>query len=220
MAAKVLYHWKTPTFKGKSIVDLYTLQKRMPELFAKQYAKYQTSLTRRVLTSTKVPNLDGCLWNGAVQCSTIHPQAILDAKRRYDIPMGAAAGQLHEVSEYFVIPVQRLLDDAAVGKMVHWNFPLPMTPKVKLGMLLNCHQLRGAFGEWNRADYPVLDQAYLDREFCNLSQLPPAAEEQYREWGRAISKGEKPQILTYQGCPHVFVRGEIDIAGLEIIKVQ
>ena len=144
MAAKVLYHWKTPTFKGKSIVDLYTLQKRMPELFAKQYAKYQTSLARRVLTSTKVPNLgdftrchtlvdtqyiylpashavhltrfishvslsapDGCLWNGAVQCSTIHPQAILDAKRRYDIPMGAAAGQLHEVSKYFVIPVQR-----------------------------------------------------------------------------------------------------------------
>ena len=52
----------------------------------------------------------------------------------------------------------RLLDDAAVNKMVHWNFPLPMTPMVKLGMLLNGHQLRGAFGEWNRADYPVLDQ--------------------------------------------------------------
>merc|ERR1711974_44322 len=105
---------------------------------------------------------------------------------------------------YFEIPVQRLLDDPAVRKMVHWNFPLPMTPMVKLGMILNCKQFRGVFGKWNQHDYPVLDQAYLDTQFRNLTELPAATEEQYAQWGSAIKNGEKPQILTYQGCPHVF----------------
>ena len=63
------------------------------------------------------------------------------------------------------IDVQVRVDTEVLYLVIHnnnvgsQNFPLPMTPKVKLGMLLNCHQLRGAFGEWNRADYPVLDQA-------------------------------------------------------------
>mmetsp|Transcript_38236 Transcript_38236/g.51766 ORF Transcript_38236/g.51766 Transcript_38236/m.51766 type:complete len:165 (+) Transcript_38236:261-755(+) len=164
-----------------------------------------------MLTNNIVPNL-GCLWNGAVQTSTIHPQAIVDAKRRHGIPVG-------EITEYFVIPVQRLLNDPDVKKMAHWNFPA-MTPVRKLGFLFNMQQFGGFFGTWNVDDWPVLDQHYLDTTFENLSELTPFAEESYKEWGESYARGETPQVLTYQGLPHVFVLGEINIDGLDVIKVQ
>lgn len=149
----MVYHWKVKDFKGSSIVDLYTLKARMPELFAGSAAKYDTSNLRKyMLTNTMVPNL-GTLWNGAVQTSTIHPQKILDAKRKHGIPI---EGNTH-MQEYFVIPVQRLLNDPKIKKMVHWNFP-ELTKTAMLGFVLNNQHLHGRLGEWNKQDYPVLDQ--------------------------------------------------------------
>merc|ERR1712100_222588 len=87
---KVVYHWKAKDFRGGSIVDLYTLKKRSPELFEGQSAKYQaTSARKYVLSNTIIPNL-GCLWNAAIHTSTIHPQLILDAKRRHGLPVDSA----------------------------------------------------------------------------------------------------------------------------------
>ena len=57
-APKVVYHWKAKDFRGGSIVDLYTLRARMPELFEGQSAKYQTtSLRKHVLANTRIPRI-------------------------------------------------------------------------------------------------------------------------------------------------------------------
>jgi len=187
----------------------------MPELFAGSAAKYDTSNFRKfMLTNTMVPNL-GTLWNGAVQTSTIHPQKLLDAKRKHGIPID---GDTH-MQEYFVIPVERLLKDPKVKKMVHWNFPEDRT-RIMMGLVLNNQYLRGMLGEWNKQDFPLLDQNYLDSTFENLTELTPHADEFYRQWGEQFSRGETPQVLTYKGMPHVFIDGEIDIDGLEIIETK
>jgi len=122
-------------------------------------------------------------------------------------------------NEYFVIPVKRLLDDPNVKGMVHWNFP-PPTVWTHLGFVLNHQKLGGMLGQWNTADYPLVDQDYLDHTFTNLTELTPHAEAAYKEWGAQHARGESPQILTYMGLPHVFVLGEIDIDGLETIRVE
>jgi hypothetical protein len=183
-----------------------------------------------------------------VQTSTIHPQKILDAKRKHGIPI---QGNTH-AQEYFVIPVQRLLNDPKIKKMVHWNFP-ELTKTAMLGLVLNNQHLHGRLGEWNKQDYPVLDQVrgsvcstacsrvlvffeqahlskhtimhvwrkdYLDNTFENLTELTPHADEFYRQWGEQFSRGETPQVLTYNGMPHVFIDGEVDIEGLEIIETK
>jgi hypothetical protein len=212
---KVVYHWKTKDFRGGSIVDLYTLRARMPELFEGQSAKYQTTSVRKhILANTMIPNL-GCLWNAAVHTSTVHPQIILDAKRRHGLPIdNALVGQ-----QYFTIPVQKLLDDPKVQRMVHWDFPNP-TPMTLLGFALNVQQLRGVLGQWNAQDFQVLDQHYLDHTFANRTALSPHSEVVYAKWGAAFRNGEAPQVLTYQGMPHVLVLGEIETDGLEIIEVS
>jgi hypothetical protein len=120
--------------------------------------------------------------------------------------------------EYFVIPVQKLLNDPKVEKMVHWNFP-QIAKTTMLGFVLNTKLLGHVFGEWNKQDFPVLDQEYLETTFENRVALSPQAEEAYASWGEATEKGETPQVLTYIGMPHVLVRGEIDIEGLDIIRV-
>lgn len=212
---KVVYHWKATNFSGSSIIDLYTLKQRMPDLFEGQNAKYGTTAVRKhILSNTMIPNLDGCLWNGAIHTSTIHPQHIIDAKRKHGLPVG---GELVG-REYFVIPVQKLLNDPKVEKMVHWNFP-QIAKTTMLGFVLNTKLLGHVFGEWNKQDFPVLDQEYLETTFENRVALSPQAEEAYASWGEATEKGETPQVLTYIGMPHVLVRGEIDIEGLEIIRV-
>lgn len=229
MASKVVYHWKANNFKGSKIVDLYTLQKELPQLFSGAAAKYETSSARkRMLKNTPVPNL-GCIWNAAIHTSTIHPQLIVDAKRKFGLPTGlepTEEGGAAMTGEYFKIPVQQLLDSPKVSKMVHWNFP-PMTGKTKLGMAANCllKWFDGCFSGvntllFNRRDYPVLDHAYLDKEFKNLDALPAWTAEMYKQWGEELKQGKEPQILTYIGCPHVLVKGEIDVTNLEVIKVQ
>jgi len=217
-ATKVVYHWKASNFTGKKIVDLHTLHERMPELFSGAKAKYETSFSRKtILMHTAIPNI-GCSWNSAIHTSTIHPQLILDAKRKYGLSTGLEDGAM--TGEYFVIPVQKLLDAQDVNKMVHWNFP-SMGMCAKLGFLLNCGlKYLGSWCLLNRGDFPVLDQKYLDEEFKQLESVPEATELLYKQWGEDIKSGKKPQILTYMLCPHVLVQGEIDIEGLEVIRVK
>lgn len=214
-APKVVYHWKAKDFLGSSIVDLYTLQTRSPELFAGQNAKYgTTSVRKHILAKTMIPHL-GCLWNAAIHTSTIHPQRILEAKRRHGLPVTSSMVS----QDYFVIPVERLLDDPKVEKMVHWDFP-ELSPATLLGFVLNGSHFGGVFGEWNTGDFPVLDREYLETTFANRLELSPHAEAAYAKWGEAFAAGQEPQVLTYQGMPHVLVRGEIDTAGLETITVE
>ena len=66
----------------------------------------------------------------------------------------------------------------------------------------------------------MLDHDYLEHTFANRTALSPHAEAVYAKWGAGFKNGETPQVLTYQGMPHVLVLGDIDTEGLEIIEVS
>lgn len=208
---RCVWHWKAPQFTGRHIVDLYTLQKLRPELFDKQQAKYTTTSARKMLLMRNpIPKLN-CYWNAAVHTSTVHPQKIHDAKRAAGLPV--------ETVEYFEIPVDKL----RAFPVVEWKFP-----ESKWDLILTVVVNAAIFG---LSKLPMcgflarflLRSQYVDMDFDNwrsLDEVPPTTLKMYELWAAQYKEGKAPQVLTYQGVPHVFVQGAIPIDDLKIIKID
>ena len=56
--------------------------------------------------------------------------------------------------------------------------------------------------------------------YTSLAAMPEETLRMYKVWGDEQRAGGEPQVLTYQGVPHVFVKGTIPIEGLEVIKID
>ena len=56
--------------------------------------------------------------------------------------------------------------------------------------------------------------------YRSLDTMPEYAMNKYRGWGAEMKEGKHPQILTYDGVPHLFVDGKIPTEGLEVITVD
>ena len=204
---RCVWHWRTKTFRGDHILDLYSTQAAYPELFDGYKAKYETTIMRRFMLGIAHPKL-GKLWNEVIHTSTIHPQLVADAKRSCGIP--------HEPTDYFVIPVERLRELGL--RCALWTYP-PLGLYRKGQMFTNnlLHKLGvGPDGLLGQDVYEWLD---FDN-YRSLDTMPEYAMNKYRGWGAEIKEGKHPQILTYDGVPHLFVDGKIPTEGLEVITVD
>ena len=197
-----VWHWRAPNFTGKHIVDLYTLKKLKPELFASATSKYETtSLRKLLLMNNPIPPLN-CLWNAAIHTSTVHPQIVHDAKRAAGLPV--------QPTEYFQIPVDNLRD----FPVCIYHLP-PPDPTMKMRILWNVSVYRlGLSGLMSHADYEPLD---FDN-WRSLEAMPQDTMQCYEQWAAEMRAGKSPQVLTYQSVPHVFVKGAIPVDGLEVIE--
>jgi len=204
MRKPCVWHWRTPHFQGRHIVDLYTLKMLKPELFAASASKYQTtSLRKMLLMRNPIPPLD-CLWNSAIHTSTVHPQLVHDAKRAAGLPV--------EPVEYFEIPVDKLRD------LPVCIYHLP-PPGLVMKLRIAWNALVFALG-WKRM---LLHTGYEPLDFerwQSLAAVPADTVRCYESWGAEMRAGKSPQVLTYQSVPHVFVKGAIPIDGLKIIRCE
>ena len=204
---RCVWHWRTKTFKGEHIMDLHSIKATYPELFDGYKAKYETSAIRKLMLNFAHPKL-GKLWNGVIHTSTIHPQLVADAKRSCGIP--------HESTDYFVIPIERLRELGMPCAL--WTYP-PLGVGRKAQMIANSvlHGI-GVGPNW------LLGQdayKWLDYDgYRSLDVMPEYCMNQYRRWGAEIKEGKHPQILTYDGVPHLFIDGKVPTEGLEVITVD
>lgn len=203
-ADRCVWHWRTPQFTGDHIIDLYTLKRLKPELFAAAAEKYETTSLRKMhLMNNPIPPL-GCLWNAAVHTSTVHPQLVHDAKRAAGLPV--------QPTEYFEIPVEKL----RAFPTCLYHLP-PPSPKLFGRIAWNAlmHRL-GAASALSHADYERLD---VDR-WRSLPAMPQDTLRSYEAWAAEARAGKAPQVLTYKSVPHVFVKGAIPVEGLSVIRCE
>jgi len=53
-----------------------------------------------------------------------------------------------------------------------------------------------------------------------LDAVPAETMRAYDQWADELRAGGSPQVLTYYGVPHVFVKGAVPIDDLKVIKVE
>ena len=69
----------------------------------------------------------------------------------------------------------------------------------------------------------LLQSEYEWLEFDNwhsFDEMPAETVRHYTEWGNELQAGASPQVLSYIGVPHVFVKGAIPIEGLRVIRIE
>ena len=63
-------------------------------------------------------------------------------------------------------------------------------------------------------------EPFPNESYTALEAMPEETVRLYKQWGDEMRAGGKPQVLTYQSVPHVFVKGRIPIDDLEVIKIE
>ena len=61
---------------------------------------------------------------------------------------------------------------------------------------------------------------WLDSSYRSMDKMPEQTLKAYEAWGAEARAGGEPQVLTYMGVPHVFVKGAIPVDDLKVIKVK